>query len=158
MLSFSEFMRQVGPTIHNDKGIERIFSISPDRRDGDRSPSAICYRDDAQLLIVFESNVSEHRHVVLRRDFYSGSVSPVVPELRRAGNRGKDGGVCSDDTAGYSDVKSGPAKQHARFYRALRVCGSLLTDSKCNVPTPLQAELGEKQLTLGQYMFKKNQQ
>jgi hypothetical protein len=31
-----------------------------------------------------------------------------------------------------------------------------LTDSKCNVPTPLQAELGEKQLTLGQYLFKKN--
>lgn len=33
-----------------------------------------------------------------------------------------------------------------------------LTDSKCNVPTPLQDELGEKQLTLGQYMFKKNSQ
>jgi hypothetical protein len=31
-----------------------------------------------------------------------------------------------------------------------------LTDSKCNVPTPLQAEFGEKQLTLGQYLFKKN--
>jgi hypothetical protein len=31
-----------------------------------------------------------------------------------------------------------------------------LTDSKCNVPTPLQAKLGEKQLTLGQYLFKKN--
>jgi hypothetical protein len=33
-----------------------------------------------------------------------------------------------------------------------------LTDSKCNVPTPLQAELGEKQLTLGQYLFKKSHQ
>jgi hypothetical protein len=33
-----------------------------------------------------------------------------------------------------------------------------LTDSKCNVPTPLQAQLGEKQLTLGQYLFKKNHQ
>lgn len=32
----------------------------------------------------------------------------------------------------------------------------LLTDSKCHVPTPLQAKLGEKQLTLGQYLFKKN--
>jgi hypothetical protein len=31
-----------------------------------------------------------------------------------------------------------------------------LTDSKCNVPTPLQEQLGEKQLTLGQYLFKKN--
>jgi hypothetical protein len=31
-----------------------------------------------------------------------------------------------------------------------------LTDSKCNVPTSLQTQLGEKQLTLGQYLFKKN--
>jgi hypothetical protein len=38
---------------------------------------------------------------------------------------------------------------------ALEAC-LFLTDSKCNVPTPLQAGLGEKQLTLGQYMFKKN--
>jgi hypothetical protein len=30
----------------------------------------------------------------------------------------------------------------------------LLTDTKCNVPTPLQQEFGEKQLTLGQYMMK----
>ncbi len=29
-----------------------------------------------------------------------------------------------------------------------------LTDTKCNVPTPLQQEFGEKQLTLGQYMMK----
>jgi hypothetical protein len=29
-----------------------------------------------------------------------------------------------------------------------------LTDTKCNVPTPLQEEIGEKQLTLGQYMMK----
>jgi hypothetical protein len=38
---------------------------------------------------------------------------------------------------------------------ALEAC-LFLTDSKCNVPTPLQAGLGEKQLTLGQYIFKKN--
>ena len=29
-----------------------------------------------------------------------------------------------------------------------------LTDTKCNVPKPLQGEFGEKQLTLGQYMLK----
>jgi hypothetical protein len=29
-----------------------------------------------------------------------------------------------------------------------------LTDTKCNVPTPLQQEFGEKQLTLGQFMMK----
>jgi hypothetical protein len=29
-----------------------------------------------------------------------------------------------------------------------------LTDTKCNVPKPLQEEVGEKQLTLGQYVMK----
>src|ERR1035438_9143605 len=32
----------------------------------------------------------------------------------------------------------------------------LLTDSKCNVPDPLQKELGASQLTLGQYLLKKH--
>jgi hypothetical protein len=32
-----------------------------------------------------------------------------------------------------------------------------LTDTKCNVPGPLQEELGEKQLTLGQYMMRSQQ-
>jgi hypothetical protein len=36
---------------------------------------------------------------------------------------------------------------------ALKSC-LFLTDSKCNVPGPLQQEIGEKQLTLGQYMMK----
>lgn len=36
---------------------------------------------------------------------------------------------------------------------ALKSC-LFLTDTKCNVPTPLQQEFGEKQLTLGQYMMK----
>jgi hypothetical protein len=35
---------------------------------------------------------------------------------------------------------------------ALRSC-LFLTDTKCNVPKPLQAEFGDKQLTLGQYMM-----
>lgn len=32
----------------------------------------------------------------------------------------------------------------------------LMTESKCNVPDPLQKELGATQLTLGQYLLKKN--
>jgi hypothetical protein len=36
---------------------------------------------------------------------------------------------------------------------ALKSC-LFLTDTKCNVPTPLQQEFGEKQLTLGQFMMK----
>ncbi len=33
----------------------------------------------------------------------------------------------------------------------------LMTDSRCNVPDPLQKEFGAKQLTLGQYLLKRNQ-
>jgi hypothetical protein len=36
---------------------------------------------------------------------------------------------------------------------ALKSC-LFLTDTKCNVPTPLQQEFGEKQFTLGQFMMK----
>jgi hypothetical protein len=40
--------------------------------------------------------------------------------------------------------------------QALESC-LLMTDSKCNVPGPLQKEFGSKQLTLGQYLFQKHQ-
>jgi hypothetical protein len=33
----------------------------------------------------------------------------------------------------------------------------LMTESKCNVPDPLQKEFNAKELTLGQYLLKKNQ-
>lgn len=39
---------------------------------------------------------------------------------------------------------------------ALQAC-LLMTDSKCNVPDPLQKEFGATQLTLGQYLLKKKQ-
>ena len=39
--------------------------------------------------------------------------------------------------------------------QALESC-LLMTDTKCNVPDPLQKEFGAKQLTLGQYLLKKN--
>jgi hypothetical protein len=39
---------------------------------------------------------------------------------------------------------------------ALQAC-LLMTDSKCNVPDPLQKEFDAKQLTPGQYLLKKNQ-
>lgn len=38
---------------------------------------------------------------------------------------------------------------------ALEAC-LLMTDSKCNVPGPLQKEFGATQFTLGQYILKKN--
>jgi hypothetical protein len=40
--------------------------------------------------------------------------------------------------------------------QALQAC-LLMTDSKCNVPDPLQKEFATKELTLGQYLLKKNQ-
>jgi len=40
--------------------------------------------------------------------------------------------------------------------QALEAC-LLMTETKCNVPDPLQRELGAKQLTLGQYILKKSQ-
>lgn len=45
-------------------------------------------------------------------------------------------------------------KQNLR--EALEAC-LLMTESKCNVPDPLQKEFGATQLTLGQYLLKKNQ-
>jgi len=39
---------------------------------------------------------------------------------------------------------------------ALQAC-LLMTDSKCNVPDPLQKEFNATQLTLGQYLLKKHQ-
>ncbi len=33
----------------------------------------------------------------------------------------------------------------------------LMTETKCNIPDPLQKEFGAKELTLGQYILKKNQ-
>ena len=44
-------------------------------------------------------------------------------------------------------------KQNLR--EALEAC-LLMTDSKCNVPDQLQKEFGAAQLTLGQYLLKKN--
>jgi hypothetical protein len=60
------------------------------------------------------------------------------------------GAIASDIAERWDDTNKRNLKE------SLEAC-LYLTDSKCNVPTPLQTELGEKQLTLGQYMFKKHQ-
>jgi hypothetical protein len=44
----------------------------------------------------------------------------------------------------------------ANLRQALESC-LLMTDSKCNVPGPLQKEFGANQLTLGQYLFQKHE-
>jgi hypothetical protein len=48
------------------------------------------------------------------------------------------------------------SKSTENLREALESC-LLMTDSKCNVPDPLQKDFGTKQLTLGQYLLKKNQ-
>jgi hypothetical protein len=61
------------------------------------------------------------------------------------------GSIAQDIVERFEDTDKENLKQ------ALEAC-LLLTDTKCNVPNPLQNEMGAKQLTLGQYLFKKQQQ
>lgn len=60
------------------------------------------------------------------------------------------GSIAQDIVERFDDTN----KQNLR--EALQSC-LLMTESKCNVPDPLQKEFGGTQLTLGQYLLKKNQ-
>jgi hypothetical protein len=75
-------------------------------------------------------------------EYISGTADDMASNLVAA--------IASDIVERWDDTNKRNLKE------SLEAC-LYLTDSKCNVPTPLQAELGEKQLTLGQYMFKKHQ-
>jgi hypothetical protein len=59
------------------------------------------------------------------------------------------GSIAQDIVERYNDTD----KQNLR--EGLEAC-LLMTDSRCNVPDPLQKEFGATQLTLGQYLLKKN--
>jgi len=56
------------------------------------------------------------------------------------------GSIAQDVLERYNDTD----KENLR--QGLEAC-LLLTDSKCNVPNPLQKEFGATQLTLGQYLI-----
>lgn len=58
--------------------------------------------------------------------------------------------IASDIAERYNDTEMGSLRQ------ALETC-LLFTDTKCNVPDPLQKEFGAKQLTLGQYIMQKHE-
>jgi len=60
------------------------------------------------------------------------------------------GSIAQDVAERYNDTDKDNLRQ------ALESC-LLLTDTKCNVPDPLQNEFNAKQLTLGQFLLKKNQ-
>lgn len=57
--------------------------------------------------------------------------------------------IASDIVERYSETSTDNLRQ------TLESC-LLMTDSKCNVPDPLQDEFKAKQLTLGQYLLKKH--
>jgi hypothetical protein len=59
------------------------------------------------------------------------------------------GSIAQDIVERYNDTD----KKNLR--EALEAC-LFMTDSKCNVPDPLQKEFDAKQLTLGQYLLKKS--
>ena len=61
------------------------------------------------------------------------------------------GAIVKDIVERFNDID----KQHSK--EALETC-LMLTESKCNVPDPIQKELGVQQLTLGQYLSKQHRQ
>ena len=60
------------------------------------------------------------------------------------------GSIAQDIVERYNDTSTDNLRQ------ALESC-LLMTDTRCNVPDPLQKEFNAKQLTLGQFLLKKNQ-
>lgn len=59
------------------------------------------------------------------------------------------GSIAEDIVERYSDTSTNNLRE------GLESC-LLMTDSKCNVPDQLQKEFNAKQLTLGQFLLKKN--
>jgi hypothetical protein len=57
------------------------------------------------------------------------------------------GSIAADIVERFDDTDKDNLKE------TLEAC-LLLTTAKCNVPDPLQKELGEKELSLGQYLIK----
>jgi hypothetical protein len=60
------------------------------------------------------------------------------------------GSIAADIVERFDNTNKDNLKQ------SLETC-LLMTDSKCNVPDPLQKQFGAKQITLGQYLMKRNQ-
>jgi hypothetical protein len=61
------------------------------------------------------------------------------------------GAIAQDIVERYED------SDKSNLREGLEAC-LFLTESKCNVPDPLQKELNAQQLTLGQYLLKKDRQ
>ena len=74
--------------------------------------------------------------------FFSASADEVATDFFKS--------IAEDIVEGFDKTSTDNLRE------ALEAC-LLMTDSKCNVPDPLQKEFNAKQLTLGQWLLKKNQ-
>jgi hypothetical protein len=92
--------------------------------------------------------VAQYNGVVFKTFFGAGLYVSTTAEAVATNFLGS---IAQDIVERFNDTDKENLKQ------ALETC-LLLTDTKCNVPDPLQKDLGAKQLTLGQYLFKKQQQ
>lgn len=81
---------------------------------------------------------------------FLGGALPVAKDADEIASRFLSS-IAQDIVERYNDAD----KENLR--QGLEAC-LFLTDSKCNVPTPLQKELDAKQVTLGQYLFARHQQ
>jgi hypothetical protein len=117
-------------------------------------------KNDSSKVIVLVSCMEPARTGLLLCMYVSHFNGPSFKTMLGAGNfvaQTADavalnflGAIAQDIVERYDDTNTENLRQ------ALESC-LLMTDSKCNVPGPLQKEFGEKQLTLGQYILKKQQ-
>jgi hypothetical protein len=122
-------------TVSKDDASKAVVIIDCMHRDKPEQPFICMY--------VSHYNGAAFKTLLGAGEYISGNADDMASNLLAA--------IASDIVERWDETN----KRNLR--ESLEAC-LFLTESKCKVPTPLQAELGEKQLTLGQYMFKKNQQ
>jgi len=132
------------------KALKKKFSVS--------KPFAVATKDDVSKAVVLVSCMGHDKEGVPYACMYVLSLNGASFKTFMGG--GLYLAMTPDDVAN-NFLKSIAQDIVERFDNtnkenlrdALKSC-LFLTDTKCNVPTPLQQEYGEKQLTLGQFMMK----
>jgi hypothetical protein len=128
----------------------------------DSKPFVVAAKDDASKAVVIvdcmHRDKSDTPFICMYVSHYNGAAFKTL--LGAGEYMSKDAEDMANNllSAIASDIVERWDETDKRNLReSLEAC-LFLTDSKCNVPTPLQAEFGEKQLTLGQYLILKNRQ
>lgn len=132
------------------KALKKKLSVS--------KPFTVATKDDVSKVVVLISCMDHDKAGLPYACMYVLSLNGAAFKTFMGG--GLYLGMTSDDIAN-NFLKSIAQDIVERFENtnkenlrdSLKSC-LFLTDTKCNVPTPLQQELGEKQLTLGQFMMK----